>query len=522
MYTHNWNVTATFGLAVLLAASGAASSDEPPQDPTPQKGVEVQARGPVHEAFAEPNESRPQPSVLVPKQPPGPIDEMPPDQKPEGDNVQWIPGYWAWDEDPKDYMWVSGFWRIPPPKRQWVPGNWQQVDGGWQWTTGFWALAGQDQVDYLPAPPPSIDSGPSVAAPDDNSIYAPGCWVYRERRYLWRPGFWVEFKPNWVWIPARYVWTPGGYVFVEGYWDHPLEQRGLLFAPVRIDRTLLVPRWVYTPYYVVQPDFLIGALFIRPEHCHYYFGDYFEERYAKQYIPWVDYRIAKESFDPNFAYYRHRFSGDNTWERGLRDLYAARNRGDVPRPPRTLGQQNTVVKELGVNKTANAAVFKTINITNVQNVSVLAPVTRVHDTRVTSLASLGSAKAEAHKVENHVIRVEAVPKEHKAEIQKAATTFRETGQKRHEDEAKMLSAGTTPMKPTDPPKSVKIELPRTPVAPALPDRPKPPLVKEEPKLPPPPKHEETPIPPHDPPKFPMPLKDKPPVKDKPKDKGGSS
>src|SRR5439155_16985071 len=130
----------------------------------------------------------------------------------------------------------------------------------------------------------------------------------------WRPGFWVRFRPDWVWIPAPYVWTPAGYVFVEGYWDRPLEQRGLLFAPVRIDRAVLTAEWTYTPYYIVQPDFLIGALFVRRTHGHYYFGDYFEERYRERgYTAWIDYRASKESYDPNFAYYRHRFNGDRTW-----------------------------------------------------------------------------------------------------------------------------------------------------------------------------------------------------------------
>ena len=50
------------GLA-LVAAFSTARQDEPPprppEDSVPQAGVEVQARGPVHEAFAEPSERGP-------------------------------------------------------------------------------------------------------------------------------------------------------------------------------------------------------------------------------------------------------------------------------------------------------------------------------------------------------------------------------------------------------------------------------------------------------------------------------
>src|SRR5437764_1416829 len=96
---------AAFGLIALLAASRA---DQPPAQP---EGVEVLARGPVHEAYAEPVNRDPKPGPVIAKQPPEPIEEVPPEEKPEGDSVQWIPGYWAWDDDQNDFLWVSGFWR---------------------------------------------------------------------------------------------------------------------------------------------------------------------------------------------------------------------------------------------------------------------------------------------------------------------------------------------------------------------------------------------------------------------------
>ena len=238
------------GLAGMMGLLFAVHAEE--ESPDPAKGVEVLARGPVHEAYAEPTDGRPEPGPIVAKQPPDPVDELAPDQKPEGDQVEWIPGYFAWDDEASDFTWVSGFWRNPPPGRDWTPGHWQEVDGGWQWAPGFWAASDIQAVEYLPPPPPSIDNGASVPAPDETSTYVPGCWIYRETRYFWRPGYWVEFRPDWCWIPDRYSWTPTGYLFIAGYWDHPLVDRGLLFAPVRFDRELLFGQCLWLRRYHVR------------------------------------------------------------------------------------------------------------------------------------------------------------------------------------------------------------------------------------------------------------------------------
>src|SRR5260370_31737874 len=80
------------GLALLLTLP--LQADNPAQQPD---NVEVLGRGPVHEAYAQPMDAQPAPGPLVLRQPPAAIDEIPPDQKPAGDNVEWIPGYWQWD-----------------------------------------------------------------------------------------------------------------------------------------------------------------------------------------------------------------------------------------------------------------------------------------------------------------------------------------------------------------------------------------------------------------------------------------
>jgi len=140
-----------------LFLAGAAPADD--EVPPPPEGEEIQARGQVHEAFAEATETRGEPGVVVSTQPPEVIDEMPPEEKPEGDHVVWIPGYWSHDEEAKDFIWISGFWRAVPPGREWVPGSWQKTEDGYQWVSGYWAVEGQtEEAEYLPPPPNSLDA----------------------------------------------------------------------------------------------------------------------------------------------------------------------------------------------------------------------------------------------------------------------------------------------------------------------------------------------------------------------------
>ncbi len=77
-------------------APGSAADQADPQAP------QVMTRGPIHEAFAAPVVHDPAAGPVIPKAPPAPIQEMPPDQKPAGQNVQWIPGYWSWDVSRND------------------------------------------------------------------------------------------------------------------------------------------------------------------------------------------------------------------------------------------------------------------------------------------------------------------------------------------------------------------------------------------------------------------------------------
>ena len=164
---------------------------------------------PSHEAFAETVAFDPEPGIIVPKAPPEAINEIPPDQKPDGD-VDWIPGYWGWDDDRNDFIWISGTWRAVPPGRRWVQGYWIGTAGGYQWITGYWASESDSTTTYLPQPPESAEVGPNVNAPSPNHTWIPGCWIWHQNAYAWRPGYWAPVRTDRMWVPAHYVVDANG------------------------------------------------------------------------------------------------------------------------------------------------------------------------------------------------------------------------------------------------------------------------------------------------------------------------
>jgi hypothetical protein len=339
--------TLTCWLCGLLAAAAVAAAlpirslqaqQDPAADPfaatTPEadlaalenEDIEILTRGPVHEGFAEPVTFNAEPGLIVPKTPPAPIEEIAPAQRPAGESI-WIPGYWGWSEDQNDFLWVSGIWRAPPPDYlEWVPGYWEAVDGGSQWISGYWGSMESDEVAYLPNPPETLEEGPSSDAPGDDYFWVPGNWTWNENRYAWRTGFWTEVRPSWVWVPAHYVWTPSGCISVDGYWDRPLEERGLLFAPVYYNRPIYtVADYYYTPSIVIDTGILTAHLFARPAYCHYYFGDYYEPSYYQNYgiYPWFVFHERHYGYDPLYVFFGHHHHGDryDSWRGGLVSRY---------------------------------------------------------------------------------------------------------------------------------------------------------------------------------------------------------
>jgi hypothetical protein len=340
------------GTTIGLNQYAAAQQPQPPPQPRPpeaasagEDGVEVLTRGPVHEAFAETITFDPEPGIVAPEVPPADIEEVPPQQRPAGKNLAWIPGYWAWDDERNDFLWLSGIWRALPPGRQWVPGYWGQSQlttgespwrQGAQWTSGYWADAAASEIEYLPEPPATVEVGPNIAAPSADDIWLPGCWVWQQNRYAWRPGYWTKGHQDWDWVPDHYVWTPSGYVFVDGYYDHSVPRRGVVFAPVYFHGGLRTQHdFSYSPSTVINPAVFVSHLFLRPRYGHYYFGDYYGANYADAgYSPWFSYHSSRHGYDPIYANQRWQHRRDRGWEQRAQTNFRNLRDNENDRPPR--------------------------------------------------------------------------------------------------------------------------------------------------------------------------------------------
>jgi hypothetical protein len=420
----------------LLAASVTLVSNRAfavqPSAPDAEDGVEVLTRGPVHEAFAETVTFNPEPGIVVPKAPPEAIEEVPPDQRLAGDNVTWIPGYWAWDDERSDFLWVSGIWRNLPPGRQWVPGYWGESGQEFQWTSGYWADATESEVEYLPEPPASVEEGPSIAASTPDQSWIPGYWQWRQTGYVWRPGYWASAQPNWIWVPAYYAWAPRGYVFVNGYWDYPVARRGVLFAPVYFDSGIRSQRgYSYSPVTVISPTAVVSHLFLRPRYGHYYFGDYYAANYTGLgFAPWFTFQSSRYGYDPFYAHQRWHNRNDRQWNRRVEADFKHRRDHEEARPPRTWTAQRALARS---------------QVNSADKIALIAE----------SVDQLAKRK-------DSPLRFQPVAKEEQQRLAQQGQEMRKFRQERQKLEAKAaVTSAAKPSKPTD---ASRAKLQRSPIA----------------------------------------------------------
>jgi WXXGXW repeat (2 copies) len=354
-------------MAMVMATGvlyGEATGQAPPVPSEEQP--EVLTRGPVNEAFAQPVNLEDQTGLIAPIEPPASIEEVPPAEKPAGEEFAWVPGYWAWDSERNGYIWVSGCWRAVPPGMSWVPGYWAKVAGGWQWVAGFWAPVSNNEIEYLPAPPALTDVEPPGPAPSPDRIWVPPCWYWYQGQYIQRRGYWIGAQADWVWVPSHYVWTPRGYVFVNGHWDYALGRRGVLFAPVYFPRHIYErPGFSYGLSIAVDIGNLEFGLFTRPRYSHYYFGDYYDSAYIGIGIfPWYESERRHTWYDPIYVHDRWRHHrNEPRWEERERQEYERRRADKALRPPRTYREMERRVSKMPTSQR--------------RNFEVAAPMTRI-------------------------------------------------------------------------------------------------------------------------------------------------
>jgi hypothetical protein len=225
----------------------------------PKQDVKPLTEGPLHEAFLSPRKDRS--PVHVEKTPPAPLSERP-GLDPPSAGAQWIEGYWERDAGRKDFVWVTGTWRVPPPGRFWVNGYWKRDQEGWYRVPGFWSDRETDRMDYRKNGPPSDrpeEEPGEPPAPD--CFYIPGQYHPDGDGVVWKKGFWAKTQPGWSWVPAQWIHQPEGWAFQEGYWDRTLEDRGTLFAPAQVDESAKSKDdLTYQPYTMVSPE-MYGQLY---------------------------------------------------------------------------------------------------------------------------------------------------------------------------------------------------------------------------------------------------------------------
>jgi WXXGXW repeat (2 copies) len=343
------------------------------------EGATPLMQGPIHEAFAERFSLEDEEALVITKEPPQLIDEQAPEYRPEGEDIEWIPGYWGWDISTEDFVWVSGVWRQMPPGQQWIPGYWTQVEGGWRWINGFWMADANEQIVYLPPPPQSIDNGPSTTAPGADFFWVTGNWLYTaNNNYVWQSGHWHPCHNNWVWVPARYVWTPSGYVYRPGYWDFEVSHRGMLFAPVAFRSGF---HRVYRPTYVIETSPLLFAnLYVTPGTSCYYFGPSYARSARRPCYPWISYH--RHGYDPLFSYYAFQQNRGN-WLRGISTL---QNQLDSM-PNQIQNSRHTVADHLRLLGPRGPQ-------SGSENQGILEPNAMLHVAALTALAAKSSQKVD--------------------------------------------------------------------------------------------------------------------------------
>ena len=301
----------TGGLVIVsLTLAKRADGDEVPPPPTPgsnatataDPNVEVMTRGPVHEAYAVPVSAGQTAGVIVPKQPPAPIEEVPPDMKPEGAERRLDSRLLELGRRTQGFH--LGQRRVARAAAR-LPLDARLLAGG----------AGPG----VPVGFRLLDAGPCAKKrpimPSRHKASRPGPPVRRPARTIsGSPATGNGRGP--LCLAARLL---GGAASPIGSGCRRLitgvRGAGSMCLAIGIIRwsaagwsfrpSISRPVAVYRPAVCLDVGVFSFSLFCRPGYGHYYFGDYYDDRYVAFGIrPWFYFNSPRYGYDPLFGYYR--------------------------------------------------------------------------------------------------------------------------------------------------------------------------------------------------------------------------
>jgi hypothetical protein len=220
-------------------------------------------------------------------------------------------------------------------------------------------------------------------------------------------------------------------VFVSGYWDYAVPRRGLLFAPVYIERAAVVrPAFAYRPTVVVNTAVLVDNLFVRPKHCHYYFGDYHAAEYRRVGIlPAPTFHRSHHGYSAIYASaVSHHRRQDPRWEdRVIRDYDFRRDHADA-RPPRTFAALERARKSDRGADSGNAMVAANLRIARpVSELTTSPTVAREIPVRITRTAPDSRPDMERRMAQLRDYRTQRQKLEVESAAKSPARQYRVTG-----------------------------------------------------------------------------------------------
>ena len=283
--------------------------------------------------MADPVTAQPVPGPVVPKEPPPNISEDPPAQKPDIDNVQWVPGYWAGDAPQQQFLWISGVYRVPPQDRNYIPGYWTTSEDGCAGCPDSGRAAKYRIPPIRLSPPLARQWRPDLEAPTTIRSTSPGPDLAARSlrlaaRLLVRRAGWPRLDSALLSVDAERLrlrrWLLG--------LSAARSRRDV--APVYFSQPLWNnSNWSYQPSYVVSPSSFLDSAFTNGPG--FYFGNYYGNAGAG-FNPWY---AGRGRYDPTFGYNGLK---NPAWLAGARQNYAGRMRRNLERSAplfRTTGQQ---------------------------------------------------------------------------------------------------------------------------------------------------------------------------------------